>query len=94
MDIGGGFVVSGVWHTPRMRTLTDLENRILDFAVKYPQPAQVRSLIIETFGWRSAAYVQKLNRILDDPAAAFHRPMDVHRLRRVRDEAVARRRVS
>lgn len=76
-----------------MRTLTDLETRILQFAEQHPQPAQVRSLIITEFGWRSSTYVQKLNRLLDDPAAERVEPVLVHRLRRIRDDAIRQRAV-
>lgn len=80
----------------RTRSLTDLETRILDFAEQHPRVnvGAVRSLIIREFGWKSATYVQRLNCLLDDPAAEAVRPMLIHRLRRLRDEQVNARRVA
>lgn len=79
-----------------MRTLTDLEHRILDFAEKHPIPLRPgdHSRILAEFGWKSASYVQRLNRLMDDPAAAAARPLLIHRLRRLREDAIERRRVS
>lgn len=78
------------------RTLTDLETRILDFAEQHPRVnvGAVRSLIIQEFGWKSASYVQRLNRLLDDPVAEAARPMLIHRLRRIRAEQIAARRLA
>jgi hypothetical protein len=75
------------------RTLTDLETRILDFAETHPIPLHPgdASAILDEFRWKSATYVQQLNRLMDDPAASRERPLLVHRLRRLRDDAVNRR---
>lgn len=77
------------------RTLTDLETRILDFAENHPIPLRPgdASRVLEEFGWKSATYVQRLNRLMDDEAAERDRPLLVHRLRRLRDEAMNRRRI-
>ena len=76
-----------------MRTLTPTENRILDHAEQHPIPLRPgdRSRIRDTFGWNPALYVQRLNRLLDDPAAEQARPLLVHRLRRLRADALKRR---
>ena len=81
--------VSGPGHAINMttRSLTDLENRILDFA---EQRRPLHEARIE-FAWRPATYVQRLFAVLDDPRAERQRPMLVRRLRRLRKQKAAAR---
>jgi len=71
------------------RTLTELENRILDFAETHDVAALERDGIAQAlaaeFGWRPVTYLQRLFVLIDDPAADRERPLDVRRLRRLRD---------
>lgn len=73
------------------RTLTDLETRLLDFADAHPDLARATAALRAEFGWRPAAYVMRLHRLIDDPAAVAARPVLVHRLQRVRDEKTTER---
>jgi hypothetical protein len=77
------------------RTLTDLELRIIDFAAKHDvnrlETSSVAPLLAAEFGWRPVTFVQRVLALLDDPAAERERPMEVKRLRRLReDRRVAR----
>jgi two-component sensor histidine kinase len=67
--------------------LTELEQRIIAFAVARRPLHETRT----EFGWRPAAYVMRLHRLLDDPRAEKADPMNVRRLRKVRDEKTANR---
>lgn len=73
------------------RTLTELETRLLDFAEAHPDLGRSTAAMRAEFGWRPAAYMMRLYRLIDDPAAVAARPQLVHRLQRVRDgKATAR----
>jgi hypothetical protein len=61
--------------------MTELEQRILAFAIARRPLHQTR----DEFGWRPAAYVMRLNTLLDDPRAEKADPMNVRRLRKLRD---------
>jgi hypothetical protein len=61
--------------------MTELEQRILAFAVARRPVGQAR----DEFGWRPAAYVMRLHRLLDDPRAEKADPLNVRRLRKLRD---------
>jgi hypothetical protein len=72
------------------RTLTDLEQRMLDYAEQHPR-LQGLPHVIPEFGWREPAYLLRLFRLVDDTAALAVRPMLVKRIQRVRDERVQAR---
>lgn len=71
------------------RTLTDLESRILDFAARHDvtrlEGEGTFDALVAEFGWRPVTYLQRLSRLLDDPTAEAARPLEVRRLRRLRD---------
>lgn len=73
------------------RTLTELELRILAFEAKWEGRLSKSGAIRNEFGWSHAAYEQKLQALLLEPAAELHDPMLVHRARRVRAERSAAR---
>lgn len=76
----------------KQRTLTDLENRMLDFAEAHPSlDDRCWEAIRLEFGWRPVVFIAQLFRLLNDPAAEAARPVEVHRLRRLRDERRAAR---
>lgn len=72
-----------------LRTLTDLELRMIDYAAT--NPVYTRQHIIEEFGWRTPVFLSRLFALLEDPAAARERPMEVRRLRDLRDQRRAAR---
>lgn len=66
------------------RSYTDIE--ILDFEEKWgAHTGPKESAIYADFGVHSTIYYQRLNRIIDTPAALAARPQLVYRLRAVRD---------
>lgn len=67
------------------RTLTDLELRILAFEKEWEgRRGSKEAAIRSAFGWRVAAYEQRLQAVLREPAAEAAEALLVHR-------AVARR---
>jgi hypothetical protein len=77
-----------------VRILTPLEHRMIDFAEKHPHVQGDASLfheLVAEFGWRKVAYLQRLYQLVDDPAAVAARPVEVNRIRRVRDEKAEQR---
>jgi hypothetical protein len=78
-----------------LRTLTDLELRIIDFGAEAGTvnvtDTRFSDRLAAEFGWRPVAFYQRLNALLNDPAAERERPMEVRRLRRIRDDRRAAR---
>lgn len=67
--------------------MTDLERRILDFEAQWWQSrGNKEAAIRELFGWSAVRYVQKLNRLIDNPEALAHDPHLVNRLLRIRSQ--------
>jgi hypothetical protein len=65
--------------------LTDRDRAILDFERGWWQlPMSKGAAIREHLDLSPTRYYQLLNLLLDDPAAAGHDPLVVHRLRRAR----------
>ena len=76
-----------------MDALTDLDRAVLDIAGRRFHHWGAREAVVRAeLGLSMTAYAQRLNALLDNPAAYVAEPMLVKRLRRVRDEARARRR--
>jgi hypothetical protein len=73
-----------------MAQLTDLENRVLDFAEAREQGSKAR--VRDTFGWLDTTYVQKLLQLIARADVEQQRPMLVHRLRRITASADQARR--
>ncbi len=75
--------------TPEPTTTSALSGRdreILRFERQWWKYAGAKEQAIrELFGIGATTYYQRLNRLIDDPAAEAHDAMLVHRLRRVRD---------
>lgn len=70
-------------HSP----LTDDERAVLDFEAKpFKYMGDKESAIYDTFGHSPSRHFQKLNSIIDKPAAAEYSPALVNRLLRQRDE--------
>lgn len=77
---------------PRMRDLTELEQRILAFEdCWFQHPAAKETAIRELFDLSATEYFQRLHALLDEPAALVAKPVLVNRLRRNRDERRTRR---
>ena len=78
------------------RALTDLENRIIDFAETHDVAALERDGVAQVFaaefGWRPVTYLQRLFVLIDDPAALAARPVEVRRLQRLREDRRRKRR--
>jgi len=55
---------------------------------RFPTKAEA---ISATFGWSAVKYHIRLNRLLDDAAAIYTKPVTVSRLRRLRDARSAER---
>lgn len=63
-----------------------LARRTLEFEGQwFKYPGAKESMILERFGESPTRYYQRLNALLDCPAAVAEFPMVVHRLRRLRD---------
>jgi hypothetical protein len=74
-----------------MDKLTDTETAILEFERHWWKYAGAKETAIrETFGMSATVYYQRLNALIDKPAALAADPMLVRRLVRLRDQ---RRRV-
>ena len=70
-------------HSP----LTESQKATLDFeATPFKYMGQKEQAAYDTFGHSLTRHFQKLNALLDNPAAVEHNPMMVNRLRRQRDE--------
>lgn len=64
---------------------SELEQRILAFEGQWWRHAGAKEQAIrDTFGLSPTRYYQRLNRLLDEPAALAHDPVLVNRLRRLR----------
>lgn len=67
--------------------LADQDREVLDFAALRFQYAGGREeQIRQRLDMTPTAYAQRLNRLLDSPAAAIYSPTVVARLRRLRDQ--------
>lgn len=72
--------------------MTDEEYKMLDFAGHWWRNAgAAEDAIQREFNITATRYWQKVNRLLDDPAAAEYAPTTVARLRRIRATRTARR---
>lgn len=70
-----------------MADLTDDDKALLDFAAKWWRTAGAQhGAIIAELGLTPTRYFQRLNQLLDDPAALAHNPTLVRRLQRVRSQ--------
>ena len=58
-------------------------------AAPYKYPGARKTDVLDRLGWSMPIYTRHLNRLLDDPDALAAMPVEVKRLRRLRD---ARRR--
>lgn len=64
-----------------------VEMRMLDFErTVFAHPVSKENAVAEQFGMGQTEYFQRLNRLLDEPAAMYYRPQVVARLRRLRDK--------
>lgn len=73
--------------------LSDLDREILAFEEDWVTYAGAKeSAVLERFGITPADYHQRLNRLIDLPAAEEHAPRLVRRLRRRRDVRRTQRR--
>lgn len=65
--------------------MTDTDRAMLAFEHQWWKHAGSKEQAIRTtFGVGATTYYQRLNRLLDDPAALEHDPTTVNRLRRLR----------
>ncbi|APT93797.1 Fis family transcriptional regulator [Corynebacterium phocae] len=76
-----------------MDKLSDLDAALLDFESRAPRSVGAKEKAIrENFDLSPVRYHQRLNELLDDPAALAAQPVLVGRLRRVRERRdIARR---
>lgn len=66
--------------------MDDLGRQVLDLERKHPKYCGAKDdAIRERFGFSATTYFQILNRLLDDPEAAWMEPTLINRLRRIRD---------
>lgn len=66
--------------------MDDLGRQVLDLERKHPKYGGAKDHAIrERFGFSATAYFQILNRLVDDPEAAWMEPVLINRLRRLRD---------
>lgn len=66
--------------------MDDLGRQVLDLERKHPKYGGTKNHAIrERFGFSATTYLQILNRLLDDPEAAWMEPVLINRLRRLRD---------
>lgn len=69
-----------------MGDLTDHDRQLLDFAALTWRTAGAREAAIrERFDLSATRYAQRVNALIDDPAALAYAPVTVNRLRRLRD---------
>ena len=78
-------VVDGNGHGHSMLIIKDQMTLELE-GRRYKYTGAKAAAIRETFGESSTRYYQRLNALLDDPAALALAPLLVRRLRRLRDE--------
>lgn len=68
--------------------MDDLGRQVLDLERKHPRYGGAKDHAIrERFGMSATSHFQILNRLIDDPEAAWMEPVLVNRLRRVRDRS-------
>lgn len=78
-----------------MHQLTDADRQILDFErLWWRQAGSKEAAIRDLFDWSATRYHQRLNWLIDQPAAEAYAPSVVHRLRRLREQRRAERRAS
>lgn len=66
--------------------MDDLGRQVLDLERQHPKYGGAKDHAIrERFGFSATTYFQILNRLLDDPEAAWMEPVLINRLRRLRD---------
>lgn len=74
--------------------LSDQDRDVLEFEKQYWRYEGAKlEAIIHRFGWNSTRYYQRLNMIIDDPAALAEDPVLVNRLRRLREQRGEQRRM-
>ncbi|MFN8147918.1 MAG: DUF3263 domain-containing protein [Candidatus Nanopelagicales bacterium] len=67
--------------------LTDTDRAILALErAWWRNPGSKEQRIRAEFGWSATRYYQRLNELLDEPAALEAEPMVVRRLKRIRDQ--------
>ena len=72
--------------------MTDRDRDVLAFEARWHRHGGAKEdAIRDELGLEPARYYQLLGRLIDSPDAVAHDPMLVGRLRRIRDERVARR---
>lgn len=70
-----------------MKSLTDEQTAIVDFAARWWKYAGAQEQAIrDTFGISGTRYWQRLNDLLDNPAALAYDPVTIGRYRRLREE--------
>lgn len=73
--------------------LSDQDREVLDFAKQWwKYPGARHEALLEKFDYGPTTFFQKLNRIIDDPAAMEHDAQTVNRYRRIREQGQAYRR--
>jgi Protein of unknown function (DUF3263) len=71
--------------------LNDDDRALLEFEARgWPSPGAKESAILQTFHMSSVRYYQKINRLIDLPAAYVAFPQMLSRLRRLRDRKTRR----
>lgn len=76
------------------RPLTDRDRQILDFEQQtWKLRGSKENAIRSDMRMGSVAYYLALSRLIDRPEAEEYAPVLVHRLRRIRDQAIDRKRV-
>lgn len=76
------------FYRPGMEQLTDEEKAILDFegGPWWRYAGAKESAVRDRFGISATRYYQRLNTLIDQPAAQAHAPLLVKRLRRLRSQ--------
>lgn len=70
-----------------VRPLDYVEQQILKFEKRhFPNPGRKEQAIRDEFGYSTTRYYQRLNTLIDDPAALATAPQLVNRLRRLREQ--------
>ncbi|MFT3888853.1 MAG: DUF3263 domain-containing protein [Arachnia sp.] len=73
-------------------TVSERDAAILDFEDSwFTSSVPKEQAIMERFSMTSARYYQRLNALIDDPAALAYKPLLVKRLRRMRTQRQAAR---
>lgn len=92
MSVPAGSIPGMETETAPTTGLTDQDRAILDFEGQWFRWAGAKETAVrETFGMNYSAYYQRLNWLLEQPAALAYAPMTVRRLCRLRDERRAAR---